>query len=154
MMYSFKINVEDLPVVLNAHKEVGGYIEIAPDSEGKTVTVTFDNPNLTSMNRIWTVRFLYDEPNNEASLVAVDRVCDKIEIKMLGENLDCDNSDKPELQRKKLRQNLFLNYAPKGARTKWEIIKALQGEFEKFPDDTVFTGFSAIGIGKFGTRYI
>lgn len=52
MKYSFKINASDLPIVIEAHKEVGGYLEIAPDSEGRTVTVTFDNPDLTNAERL------------------------------------------------------------------------------------------------------
>ncbi|MEG2067580.1 MAG: hypothetical protein RRZ65_08080 [Tannerellaceae bacterium] len=60
---------------------------------------------------------------------------------------------KPELQRKKICQKEVLDFKTEGRRTKWEIIKLLQGEFEKFPDDTTFGSFTANGIGTFGTHY-
>ena len=64
------------------------------------------------------------------------------------------NALKPQLQRKKIQSSQVIEYRPKGRRTKWEVIKALQGEFDKFPDDTVFTAIDVVGIGIFGTRYI
>lgn len=96
------------------------------------------------------VKYVYDKPiqENGASIIRAEI------IKVFNEILDFDNDVKPELQKKKIQEQRQLDYNPEGTRTKWEIIKALQGEFEKFPDDTVFTGFKAIGIGKFGTRYI
>lgn len=63
-------------------------------------------------------------------------------------------SRKPELQRKKIQPRKVLDFKTEGKRTKWEIIKALQGEFEKFPDDTTFGSFTANGIGTFGTHYL
>lgn len=46
MKYQFEILASDLQIVINAYKEVGGYLEIVPDVEGKVLSIVFDNIDL------------------------------------------------------------------------------------------------------------
>lgn len=52
-----------------------------------------------------------------------------------------------KLQRMKHKEAQVLDFKLKKPRDKWELIKALQEEFDKFPDHTEFTSFRAFGIG-------
>ncbi len=52
-----------------------------------------------------------------------------------------------KLQRVKHKEKQVLDFKLNKPRDKWELIKALQEEFDKFPDHTEFTSFRAIGIG-------
>lgn len=58
------------------------------------------------------------------------------------------------LQRMKYTEKQAMDFKLGKPRSKWELIKALQEEFDKFPDDTVFTSFSAVGIGVGGSSYL
>lgn len=59
-----------------------------------------------------------------------------------------------KLQRMKYAEKQAIDFKLTKPRSKWELIKALQEEFDKFPDDTEFTSFSAIGIGVGRSRYL
>lgn len=59
-----------------------------------------------------------------------------------------------KLQRMKYTEKQTIDFKLRKPRSKWELIKALQEEFDKFPDDTVFTSFSAVGIGVGRSRYL
>lgn len=59
-----------------------------------------------------------------------------------------------KLQRMKYTEKQVIDFKLRKPRSKWELIKALQEEFDKFPDDTVFTSFSVIGIGVGRSSYL
>ena len=52
-----------------------------------------------------------------------------------------------KLQRMKHTEKQLMRFKLGKPRSKWELIKSLQEEFDKFPDDAVFTSFFALGIG-------
>lgn len=64
------------------------------------------------------------------------------------------NVDNIKLQRTKYTEKQTIDFKLNKPRSKWELIKALQEEFDKFPDDTVFTSFSVIGIGVGRSGYL
>lgn len=59
-----------------------------------------------------------------------------------------------KLQRMKFTDKQTMDFKLRKPRSKWELIKALQEEFDKFPDDTVFTSFLVVGIGTGRSRYL
>lgn len=69
----------------------------------------------------------------------------------LPHNRDVNNI---KLQRMKHTEKQVMDFKLRKPRSKWELVKALQEEFDKFPDDTVFTSFSAVGIGIGRSGYL
>lgn len=68
--------------------------------------------------------------------------------------IEVSDVNKIKLQRTKITERRLLNFKLEKRRTKWELIKALQEEFDKLPDETEFNSFSAIGIGIGRSRYL
>lgn len=61
---------------------------------------------------------------------------------------------KIKLQRTKITEKKILNFKLEKPRAKWELIKALQEEFDKIPDNAEFRSFTAFGIGTGESRYL
>lgn len=161
MKYQFVIHASILPEVLSVYKKTGGYLEIQP-IENAAIKVIADNEE-----------FLYHKDFEEMKLrTPLTPIHDQSEnirkevLSILQEltelpteaNTACGpftipSVIKPQLQRRKLQQKETLDYHPDGKRTKWEVLCALQAEFDKFPDDTKFD-IRVFEIGTFGTRYI
>lgn len=155
MKYQIIIHIDLLPLVLEIYKKTGGYFEVIPNKDNAItvisdnekflyhddfkgvksatpITPVQDNSEIIRKEIINVLRELYEEPT-EIKTASGPVAAPVIDIK-------------PQLQ--------MLSYNPCGKRTKWETIKALQGELDKLPYDTVFTDFLAIGLGKFSVRYI
>lgn len=164
MKYQVIIHIDLLPLVLEIYKKTGGYFEVIPNKDNAItvisdnekflyhddfkgvkkatpITPVQDNSEIIRKEIINVLRELYEEPTEIKTVsgpVAIPSV-DVCGIK---------------LQRSKVTEKKTFDFKLKKPRSKWELIKILQEEFDKFPDDTEFTSFSVLGIGVGRSHYL
>ena len=157
MKYKFIIHEDLLPLVLEVYKKTGGYFEVIPNKDN-SITVISDNEE-----------FLYHDdfeelenaipmtPVRDNSEVIRKEVMDVLrglfelptEFKTASGPVTIPGIDvnKIKLQRSQFTEKRIFDFKLEKRRTKWELIKILQEEFDKFPDYTEFTSFSVLGVG-------
>lgn len=166
MKYQFIILIDQLPQVLEVYKKTGGYLEVERHNDLEFVTITSDNLNFLYHNdfKRWTHPLIpFGEqgavPEKMKSNYGSNNIQkrDKIEIETMRVLSEVTNRDKKQgigidvseikLQRMKRVEKQFIDFKLEKRRMKWELIKSLQEEFDKLPDDLEFTSFRAVGIG-------
>lgn len=163
MKYQFVIHTSMLPEVLSVYKKTGGYLEIQP-IENAAIKVISDNEKFLYHNdfeemklrtpispiqdqsesirkEVLTILQELSEPSNEVKTASGPVTISGIDV------------SKIKLYRSKITEKKAFDFKLEKRRTKWELIKMLQEEFDKFPDDTEFTSFSVLGIGVGTSRY-
>ena len=155
MKYQFTIHADALPKMLSVYKKTGGNLEIQP-MENANIKVISDNE-----------KFLFHDDLREIKLrTSISPIQDQSEIirkevlSILQELSEPSTEvktgidvSKIKLQRSKITEKKAFDFKLERPRSKWELIKILQEEFDKFPDDTEFTSFSVLGIGVGKTHY-
>ena len=156
MKYQFTIHADALPKMLSVYKKTGGNLEIQP-MENANIKVISDN-DLREIKLRTSISPIQDQSEiirKEVLSILQELSEPSTEVKTGCGPVAISGIDvsKIKLQRSKITEKKAFDFKLERPRSKWELIKILQEEFDKFPDDTEFTSFSVLGIGVGKTHY-
>lgn len=163
MKYQFTIHADALPKMLSVYKKTGGNLEIQP-MENANIKVISDNEKFLFHDDLREIKLRTSispiQDQSEIILKEVLSILQELSEPSTEVKTGCGpvaisgiDVSKIKLQRSKITEKKAFDFKLERPRSKWELIKILQEEFDKFPDDTEFTSFSVLGIGVGKTHY-